>query len=284
MPKTKTPLRYPGGKTRLSPYVSELIVMNDLLDCHYVEPYVGGAGLAIELLASGYIRYLHLNDIDRSIYALWYSVLNETDRVCKYIHDVNVNMNEWTKQKKVQRDKQNADLLSLGISTLFLNRTNRSGILTGGVIGGQMQQGKYKIDARFFRKTLIKRIELIAFFKKRICIFNKNALDFIEENVRKLPAKSIVNLDPPYYKKGQALYQNSYTHADHEEISRIIPSLNQHWIITYDNVDPIKGFYSDYKVLEFTLSYTAQKRYKGKEILIADPRLKLPPIKILKAI
>ena len=281
MPHTHTPLRYPGGKTRLVPYVTELLLANNLIDGHYIEPYAGGAGLAISLLIKGQVRYLHLNDIDRSIYAFWHSVLNETDALCQYIEDVNISIEEWSKQKAIQKDKKNVDLFTLAKSTLFLNRTNRSGILTGGIIGGKNQTGKYKIDARFNRQTLIKKIRLIAFYKSRIQVQNMDALAFLKEKEHTFPDNSIINLDPPYYVKGQELYQNSYEHGDHKTISKMIPKLRPYWIMTYDNVDPIKNLYSQFPTIEFNLSYSAQNRYKGKEVLIADPRIILPSQELL---
>jgi DNA adenine methylase len=283
MPTTHTPLRYPGGKTRLTPYVTEIFTENALVDGHYIEPYAGGAGLAISLLVNGYARYIHLNDLDPSIYAIWHSILNKTESLCRYINDVNVNMNEWEKQKQIQKEKDFADLLSLGISTLFLNRTNRSGIISGGVIGGKEQNGNYKIDARFNKKTLIKKIKLIAFYKSRISIYNDDAIQFIKNTISQLPQKSLVNLDPPYYVKGQALYQNFYTHKEHKGISKAIQTLRQYWIITYDNVDPIRKLYSQFAHIEYKLSYSVQNKYQGKEILIADPRLKLPNREMLMA-
>ena len=283
MPTTHTPLRYPGGKTRLAPYVTGIFSENSLVDGHYVEPYAGGAGLAVSLLVNGYARYIHLNDIDPSIFAVWHSIVNETEALCKYIHDVNINLEEWHKQKQIQEEKKMIDLLTLGISTLFLNRTNRSGIISGGVIGGKKQNGNYKIDVRFNKKTLIKKIELIAFYKSRIRIYNSDALSFIKNIVPKLPQKSLVNLDPPYYVKGQALYQNFYTHADHKNISNAIPTLQQYWIITYDNVAPIRDLYSKFSIIEYKLSYSVQRKYQGKEILVVDPRLILPKQKLLLA-
>jgi DNA adenine methylase len=284
MASVLTPFRYPGGKTKLTPFVSELFIENSLLDGHYVEPYAGGAGLAISLLLKGYARYLHLNDIDRSIYAVWYSILFETEKLCKYINDVKVDMEEWKKQKEIQKNKSDVDLLLLGISTLFLNRTNRSGVLSGGVIGGNLQQGNYKIDARFDKKSLIEKIRRIAFYNFRIKISNIDAKEFLETSISTLPLNTLVNLDPPYYVKGKDLYKNSYTHSDHEDISTLISKLKQYWIITYDNVDPIKKLYSRYSLLEFNLTYSVNKYYQGKEILIADPRLKLPSVELLKIV
>lgn len=276
-----TPFRYPGGKTKLTPYVSEIFVQNNLLDGHYVEPYCGGAGLALSLLFYGYARNLHLNDLDRSIFAVWHCILNETEALCHYIQDVSVVLDEWLKQKEVQLHKETADLLSLGVSTLFLNRTNRSGVLNGGVIGGLDQKGNYKIDVRFNKETLVSQIQRIAFYKRRITLSNLDAKDFLLGPVAELPQKTLINLDPPYYVKGRHLYKNSYKHEDHEEISHIVSALKQPWIVTYDNVEPIRTIYSEYTPLEFKLTYSVNKKYKGKEILISSPQLVLPPQEFL---
>lgn len=283
MPRTHTPLRYPGGKTKLFPYVSEIFKCNYIVDGHYVEPYAGGAGLAISLLVNGLARYLYLNDLDYSIYAFWHSVLYETDNICKYIKDVDINMREWEKQKEIQLNKNSHDTFKLGVSTLFLNRTNRSGILKGGVIGGKKQTGNYKIDARFNKKDLIRKIRLIAFYKSKIKLYNCDAIEFIHTQIPKLPSNTIINLDPPYYLKGQGLYQNYYEHSDHEKICKAIEEIKQYWIITYDNVEPIKELYKKYMPIEFKLNYSARKVYRGKEVLIADPKLTLPDLNILLA-
>lgn len=277
-----TPFRYPGGKTKLSPFVAGLFAENSLVDGHYVEPYAGGAGLAMSLLFSGHARYLHLNDLDRSIYAVWHSILFETEALCDFVQNVVVNVEEWIRQKEIQRNKDSIDLLSLGISTLFLNRTNRSGVINGGPIGGLDQSGNYKIDVRFNREILTEQIRKISFYKKRIKIDNLDAKDFLLNIVSNLPQNTLVNLDPPYYMKGKQLYKNSYKPSDHGEISSIVPNLKQYWIVTYDNVDPIRSLYSRYTPLEFSLSYSVNKKYKGKEILIADPRLNLPSINLLQ--
>lgn len=277
-----TPFRYPGGKTKLFPYVSEIFSSNSLVDGHYVEPYAGGAGLAMSLLFSGHARYVHLNDLDKSIYSVWHSILNNTDALCQYISDVTVDTNEWQRQKEIQRNKVEETTLRLGLSTFFLNRTNRSGVINGGPIGGHDQTGNYKIDARFNKKTLIEQIRKIAFYKRRIHLTNQDAKNFLTDTVSNLPLDTLVNLDPPYYVKGQQLYRNSYKHDDHAEIADLVPLLEQHWIVTYDNVDPIRELYGAFTPLEFKLNYSVNSKYKGKEILIADPRLTLPNVPLSK--
>jgi len=126
-----------------------VIQANGLKDGVYAEPFAGGAGVAIALLLDGYVEQIIINDIDLSVYAFWYSVLNHTEELCEKIVSTSVSMDEWYIQKQVFTDKDPAFLLELGFATFFLNRTNRSGILNAGVIGGKYQTGEWKIDARY---------------------------------------------------------------------------------------------------------------------------------------
>jgi len=273
-----SPLRYPGGKSRLSKYIKFLLNANDLTLVKYVEPYAGGASVALSLLLNGYVSEIFINDINKSIYSLWYSVVNFPEELCSLIEDADISIHEWEKQKKIQGEYLNVSLLELGYSTLFLNRTNRSGILQGGVIGGIQQKGNYKIDARFNKKELITRISRIAKFKDKITISCLNAVDLINDLKEKLPANAFFYLDPPYYKKGKGLYQNFYNHLDHLEVARIINSVKQNWLITYDNVEAIVNMYEGYRSKTYELQYSAQKKYVGSEIMFFSNKLKIPNI------
>lgn len=264
-----SPLRYPGGKRKLFKYIKNLIEYNNLRGCIYVEPYAGGAGLALSLLLKGVVNKLILNDIDRSIYAFWYSVLYNTDELCDLIWQTPVSMDQWYIQKEIQKNKYAYDMLSLGFSTFFLNRVNRSGIIKGGVIGGKNQSGNYKLDCRFNKKNLIDRIKKIASYKNKIQLYNLDAIEFINTVVTNLPMNSFIFLDPPYYKKGPELYENHYKHDDHVKLAEVITTkIKQPWIVTYDNVEVIRDLYKEYKQNKFDLNYTANLKYTGKELMI----------------
>ena len=203
-----TPLRYPGGKTKLYLLVKELIKVNNCKT--YIEPYAGGAGVALKLLFNNDVQKIMINDFDKAIYSFWYSVLNYTDELVKKIEETPITMEEWYIQKNIYENKSNSNsILELGFATLFLNRTNRSGILKAGVIGGKSQEGNYKLDCRFNKVELIKKIKKIASFKSRIKLYNLDAEVFIRRNVSKTK-DSFTFFDPPYYKKGPGLYTNFY--------------------------------------------------------------------------
>lgn len=271
-----SPLRYPGGKNKLAKFIAQICIDNNIRG-HYVEPYAGGASVALYLLLEGKVDSVTINDYDRSIYAFWYSILNYTNKFCELIEDTEVNIENWLKMKEIQNNKKKADILELGFSTFFLNRTNRSGIINAGIIGGIKQDGDYKIDCRFNKEELIRRIRLIAKYKKNIKLYKKDALKLIEKIKRESSnSNTIFYFDPPYYIKGPGLYQNSYNDDDHRRVSQEIKKIkNIHWVVSYDNTKEIKNLYKFVKnSFEFNLTHTAFCSKKGEEILFFDSRIK----------
>lgn len=275
-----TPLRYPGGKGKLGEFMKQLYRENNLIDGHYVEPYAGGSAIAFELLILDYVRHVYINDINKSVWAFWESVLNQTEQLCRLIQDTRVNIDVWKAQKEIQKRKSAVSILTLGFSTFFLNRTNRSGIITAGVIGGQSQSGHWKLNARYTKSELIRRIQLIARHANRISLSNSDALTLLKKISAKLPERSFIYLDPPYYSKGNDLYENHYQHADHVKVADTVTSKLDHpWVVSYDHVPEVKKLYRGYRYLSYTLSYSAQKRSRGGEVMFFGRGLKIPRIR-----
>jgi DNA adenine methylase len=276
-PSFYTPLRYPGGKGKLVPYVKQLLEENSLVDGVYAEPYAGGAAVAMELLLHEYVRKVYINDISAGVASFWRSVLNDTDALCAAITGASLTMDEWYRQREIQRHPDDHDDLTLAFSTFFLNRTNRSGILSAGVIGGKEQKGEWKIDARFNASDLIQRIHAIARVRNRIEFHQLDAIAFVDAVAPKLPAKSLIYLDPPYYVKGRDLYLHHYHHDDHVRIAKRVAKLKtKNWIVSYDNAPAIQTLYSQYRSIVYGLSYSAQDRYKGAEIMFFSEGLSIP--------
>ncbi|NQV55199.1 MAG: DNA adenine methylase [Rhodospirillales bacterium] len=278
MTRPYTPLRYPGGKGRLAGYIADVMRLNNLEGGTYIEPYCGGAGIAIELLLERKVGHIHLNDLNDSIYAFWHAVLYQPDELCCLIEESPVNMDTWYTQKDIQSRPEGKSYLELGFSTFFLNRVNRSGIIfNAGVIGGKKQTGKWKIDARYYKESLIARIEAISRFSRYISLTNMDASDFVSILLPEMPKDSLVYFDPPYFMKGQGLYQNHYTPVDHREIARLIQGpMKQSWLVSYDNVPEIHKLYNKRRNLEFSLNYSANIKYKGTEIMFFKDGLTVP--------
>ncbi len=274
-----SPLRYPGGKNRLARLIALICEKNNITG-HYVEPYAGGAAVALYLLLNGYVKEITINDLDRSVYAFWHSVLNYNHKFCDYVDDVEVSPKNWYKFRKIHQRKKQASLFELGFATFFMNRTNHSGILDAGMIGGVRQNGKYTIGCRFNKEELIRRIKQIGRYKKQIHVHNLDALSLIEKIQRRSENENTVfYFDPPYYQKGPSLYMNHYESDDHRKVASQIKKIKKsRWIVSYDNVSEIKKLYWDCNRKEYLLIHTAYNVHQGEEILFFSDKLKIPKI------
>ena len=272
-----TPLRYPGGKQKLTTFIYEIMERNNLLGGDYVEPYAGGAGVATNLLLSGAASKIHLNDSSYPVYSFWYSILNETDEFCRRVSRASLTIDEWRRKQYIASKPREFDKLEVGFAMFYLNRCNRSGILNAGVIGGLNQDGKWKMDARFPRNSLISKIELIASHKNNIKIRNWDAEKFMTSYISKLPKKTLVYFDPPYFNKASNLYTNHYQPEDHERIALSVQKITKHpWIVSYDNTKEILDNYKKRKKFIYSLQYSAFKAYKGSEVFIFSDKVLIP--------
>ena len=252
-----------------------LFLENDLVGHEYVEPFAGGASVALALLFEDYASHIHINDIDRSVHAFWRGVLDHTDELCERIERTKLTVGERERQRAVPAD-ESASVVDLAFSTFVLNRTSRSGILTGGVIGGHDQAGTWKLDARYNTHDLVRRIRKIARFRTRITVSGMDAGVFLEPWTTKLQPPAVIYLDPPYYVKGSDLYTNYYRHDDHAQLANLVGRLTHPWIVSYDSAPEIRNLYRRFKALSYSLNYSAHQRYHGDETMFFSPGLKLP--------
>jgi hypothetical protein len=106
--------------------------------------------------------------------------------------------------------------------------------------------------------------------KGPISVTNLDAVQYLQKNVG---PHDLTYLDPPYYVRGQRLYKNFYGHEDHRQISRCVRELKGHWVVSYDDVAPIRLLYGWATPLPLTLRYTAGNSALGREVVFVSPSL-----------
>ncbi len=248
----------------------------------YIEPYAGGAGAAIHLLVSEHVDRIVINDADRRIYAFWRAALDQPAAFIERIFKTPLTIAEWRRQRQIYKHPKGASFLTLGFAAFYLNRCNRSGIISsGGPIGGIKQEGPWKIGARFNREELADRVLRLAEYRDRIEVSNLDALEFMRGRVATMPrtSKPFAYLDPPYFAKGPELYMNAYKPADHSSLAAFMKTaVTVPWVISYDDAPQIRRLYAGLPRTRFSLNYSANDRRRASELLIFKPGTPIPPM------
>ena len=268
---TLSPLRYPGGKSALAGLFADLLDAMDLTGATYVEPYAGGAGAGIALLRKGRVDRLVINDIDPAVHAFWSSTVTKTDALLDRVNTVPLTLAEWHKQRDIYR-AGTGNALDLGFAFFYLNRTNRSGVLNAGVIGGQAQTGTYKIDARFNRATLTAALSAIGHLADQIAVTDLAGRTVLGRYADDPTA--FMYIDPPYVAAGSRLYLNAFERRDHQALAVAINAITTaHWLLTYDIAPLIEHLYHDHYLARLALNYSARHPGTADELLVASPHV-----------
>lgn len=275
-----SPLRYPGGKSLLSTYVSGVLEENLLAGCTFYEPYAGGASVSLDLLRMGFIDKAVLIERDPLVYAFWHAVFNATDALCAAIEACPVTLETWHELQLTRAvddpAKSAFTLLQLGLAGLFFNRTNFSGIIGAGPIGGQGQNSAYKINCRFNKTALVRQIRAAALLASRVSVRFGDALTFLRTNAAKISAGfSFVYIDPPYYMQGRKLYRHHYMDGDHEALAKYITSQGYPWLVSYDDHPRIRELYASKQMQPIYLDYKVKSSRTAQELVISN--LVIPP-------
>ena len=278
--KPSSPLRYPGGKAGLTDFLENVIELNDLEGCVYYEPYAGGAGAALNLLSEEVVSELYLNDADSHVVAFWRSALHSSEQFVERILSVTLTIKEWHRQREICAQPQSRAQFDVGFATFFMNRCNRSGVLTGsGPIGGFEQAGSWRMDVRFNRDALAERILALARMKNLIHVSCEDAITFLKSNLPRGRGRDrvFVYLDPPYVNNGHRLYMNAYKPEDHAQLAHYLDAQNAlPWIMSYDDSDLVRELYAGYNIKVMPIRYTLQEKRSARELIISPHRLSMP--------
>jgi DNA adenine methylase len=281
-----SPLRYPGSKRRLICYLKEVLALNNLKPSLYVEPFLGGASVALQLMQEDLVEKVILMDIDPWIASFWHTVFFDTAWLVEQIQTVEVTLDKWWEFKKSKpistRDQ--------ALTCFFLNRTSFSGILEAraGPIGGKQQDSKYKIDCRFNRQVLIERIMEASLLKDKVyAVWDCSWIDGIQK-IRELQDKKELStkdvffyLDPPFFEEANALYRYYFNSQDHEMLRDSLLELADKFILSYDSAEQVEALYGSalkngtngthhhHVELLYSLAKISERK-RGKEVIITN--------------
>lgn len=276
-----SPLRYPGGKGRLAPYLARVLASQSTVVDTYCEPYAGGAGAGLQLLADGHVSRLIVNDLNPGIAAFWRAVFFNTDAFVELVVACSVDIDNWHRQRALYLSPDVQDDLTLGFATFFLNRTNRSGILNARPIGGLEQTGNWLIDARFNKSDLTQRIKTLGALASQVDVRQERAIELMRTlNCRKRPI--LLYVDPPYVVPGEELYMTDHSWAEHQRLEQILTKSPHPWILTYDADSRTRELYRDFRCLQFGISHTAQVQKVGREFMFFSRGLRVPDRHVLR--
>lgn len=268
-----SPLRYPGGKTLLISEFERILQSIGINKPIYIEPYAGGAGLALSLLFANRVRQIVINDLDKAIYSFWRAVTENSEKFSKKIIKTPITVSEWKKQKKIYLN-QNAKIFDRGFATFFLNRTNRSGVMNAWPIGGIEQNSEYRINARYNRKDLAARVRKIGRYKNRIKVLNEDGIQLTERYLNQ--DNAFIYLDPPYLRKGAMLYLNHYEEADHEKLADLLnKNAKRYWVLTYDALKKVQNLYIERRRRRLDLKYRVRDSRRARELMIFSDMIKI---------
>ena len=272
-----SPLRYPGAKQWIVPYVEQVIRENGFVGRTIIEPYAGSGIVSLSMLENHVCQNAIMIDKDPLVYAFWRCVFERPHELIECIQNTPIDMNSWY-QYSAYRDVvgiYEEDLLDVGMAGLFLNRTCYSGILKAGPIGGHGQESAYTVDCRFQKENIISWIRRLSLLGERVQMVCTNAINYLRE--LQDGGQSFLYLDPPYYEKGKSLYRYWYKDDDHEELAEYLHDCQNPWLLSYDDHPRIREMYCDDRVFrrDLRVGYTVGTKRTAPEILISN--LEIPP-------
>lgn len=260
-----SPLRYPGGKSLLAQFVAEVMGRLPNIE-HYMEPFAGGAGVALRLLFDNHVSSVTIGDSDPAVAAFWRCAVHQSEGLIEKVENCQVDIDAWHAQYEVLTDPGGHDDLDLGFATFFLNRTNRSGILRARPIGGLQQDGPWRLDCRFNKSDLVSRLHSIAQRSSQISVFEGEAIDLLASTDELRREHTFVYVDPPYLTRSSDLYLDEMSYAGHKEIAQLLRDEFRFWMASYDIDKRVTTeLYPDSRILTFALRHCASRTHVGTE-------------------
>ncbi|WP_434107947.1 DNA adenine methylase [Paraburkholderia caffeinilytica] len=280
----KSPLRYPGGKASLTRIIEQIVIDHELAGRHLFEPYAGSAAISIALVGDGVCPFASISELDPLLYSFWKTVFSNPSKLIRRIKKTEITLNTWHKLRPLLEldAPDESQLDTLAFAALFFNRTNFSGVIHSGPIGGQTQSSDYSIDCRFNRDELVERIEALSTLGPKFDVQHSDALEVIKRQRNKRSV--LFYVDPPYYLQGKKLYRYNYRLNGHVALAEALHKAKFPWLLSYDRHDVIENLYEDFHNVDQEFRYSSRVSKKESELLITNVELVHPNAEKLKLV
>ncbi|WP_107671247.1 DNA adenine methylase [Cyanothece sp. BG0011] len=272
----KSPLRYPGGKSRAIQQIQEQFPNNF---SEYREPFVGGGSVFIYLKQIYPNIDIWINDLNPEVYLFWKMAQSNLKALVTELREI--------KKNRVNGRELFTELSQVDVEKISdFDRAVRFFVLNRITFSGTIESGGYseKSFHSRFTESSIDRVEKLGHILPGIHITN---LDY-REVVNKKGENTFIFLDPPYLTATKSkLYGkdgNLHTSFNHQNFANLMKECEHQWLITYDDAQEIRNYFKDYTIIPWQLQYGMNnykqgKAEKGQEIFIRNYQQEEPVIK-----
>lgn len=239
----RTFFRYPGGKSKIAgALVSEIVSLSCGGD-EYREPFVGGGGVFLPVLASGKFKRIWINDYDYGIYCIWLSIHSFCPDLTERVRSFTPTVDSFYRFREIlSADCRTIHPAEVAFMKIALHQMSYSGLgaRAGGPIGGLGQKSKYSVGCRWSPENITNQIKAIhaAMRPLDIVVTNMDYQAMLDgEN-------AVMYLDPPYYHQGNSLYHVGFSEHNHRVLAERLQTVKFPWLLSYDKCDDVKGLYA----------------------------------------
>jgi DNA adenine methylase len=260
---SRSPLRYPGGKTRACKKLDEILVQHfhpDQLET-LVSPFFGGGSFEF-YLQTKYNLGIIANDKFQPLYNFWHTAKSNQSALCANLTATPpVSKEKFQEYRKAVMTEKNA--LVQAEYYFIINRCSFSGATLSGGFSEEASQKR-------FTPSSIEKLHRLDLTCTEF--FNLDFADFIDR-MAGIP-KALLFLDPPYYlEKGSKLYGDRgdmHETFDHIKLHEKLKGRTG-WLLTYNNCEYIRQLYKDFLIIPVNWSYGMNKSKESSEIVILCP-------------
>lgn len=232
----RSPFRYPGGKTWLTPWIRRWLGTKDRQPETFIDAFAGGGSVSLTVACENLCRRVVMVELDEDVASVWRIVLGpNSDSLAQRIVDFDLNIESAT---KVVESSPRTDI-ERAFQTIVRNRVYHGGILAAG--SGFLKHGENGkgILSRWYPETLARRIRALSSVKEKIRFMQGDAFEIIQAYAARRTA--VTFLDPPYTvggkKAGTRLYK--FFQVDHKRLFDIASTIEGEFLMTYDVSDAV---------------------------------------------